>query len=106
MASTRKPSTAGGATRVSVAATAMIALRKMSLLSELDEEDLGGADEARSVVATYSHHLPGWLRVPWPPERAVSSALRSTARSIASRTLASASAPTVPFVESMLWNIM
>ena len=66
MASTRKPSTAGGATRVSVAATAMIALRKMSLLSELDEEDLGGADEARSVVATYSHHLPGWLRVPWP----------------------------------------
>ena len=63
---TRKSSTAGGATRVSVAATAMIALRKMSLLSELDEEDLGGADEARSVVATYSHHLPGWLRVPWP----------------------------------------
>ena len=52
---TRKSSTAGGATRVSVAATAMIALRKMSLLSELDEEDLGGADEARSVVATYSH---------------------------------------------------
>ena len=40
---TRKSSTAGGATRVSVAATAMIALRKMSLLSELDEEDLGGA---------------------------------------------------------------
>ena len=66
MATTRKLSTAGGATRVSVAATAMIALRKMSLLSELDEEDLGGADEARSVVATYSHHLPGWLRVPWP----------------------------------------
>ena len=56
MASTRKSSTAGGATRVSVAATAMIALRKMSLLSELDEEDLGGADEARSVVATYSPH--------------------------------------------------
>ena len=52
---TRKSSTAGGATRVSVAATAMIALRKMSLISELDEEDLGGADEARSVVATYSH---------------------------------------------------
>ena len=42
MATTRKPSTAGGATRVSVAATAMMALRKMSLLSELDEEDLGG----------------------------------------------------------------
>ena len=63
---TRKSSTAGGATRVSVAATAMIALRKMSLLSELDEEDLG-ADEARSRwLATYSHHLPGWLRVPWP----------------------------------------
>ena len=39
MATTRKPSTAGGATRVSVAATAMIALRKMSLLSELDEEE-------------------------------------------------------------------
>ena len=46
---TRKSSTTGGATRVSVAATAMIALRKMSLLSELDEEDLGGADEARAA---------------------------------------------------------
>ena len=46
---TRKSSTAGGATRVSVAATAMIALRKMSLISELDV--IGIAElEPRSIA--------------------------------------------------------
>ena len=67
---TRKSSTAGGATRVSVAATAMIALRKMSLLSELDEEDLGGADEARSVVAAEEAEAEGEPRSKTaPPQR-------------------------------------
>ena len=61
---TRKSSTTGGATRVSVAATAMIALRKMSLLSELDElsTELYSAGDALVSAGTRVAELCGRRR--------------------------------------------